>query len=81
VNCIGYLEDGSRFEVGVGSGFKDHERDDMRDNPEAYLNGAVTIEIKYQEISKLKGREAVSLRFPTKHRFRGRDDKIVNIEE
>lgn len=81
VNCVGYLEDGTAFEVGVGSGFKDHERDEIRDNPEAFLNGAVTIEIKYQEVSKIKGRDVVSLRFPTKHRFRTRDDKIVNYED
>lgn len=80
-NCIGYLENGEKFECGVGSGFKDDERDDMRDNPEKYLNGAVTIEIKYQETSKAKGKDILSLRFPTKHRFRDRDDKIVNIED
>lgn len=80
LNCIGYLEDGTKFECGVGSGLKDWERDDIRDNPEKYLNGAMTIEIKYQEISKVKGRDTVSLRFPTVHRFRGRDDKIVNID-
>lgn len=80
LNCIGYLEDGTKFECGVGSGLKDWERDDIRDNPEKYLNGAMTIEIKYQEVSKVKGRDTVSLRFPTVHRFRGRDDKIVNID-
>lgn len=81
LNCIGYLENGEKFECGVGSGLKDWERDDIRDNPEKYLNGAVTIEIKYQETSKAKGKDILSLRFPTVHRFRGRDDKIVNIED
>lgn len=81
LNCIGYLENGDKFECGVGSGLKDWERDDIRDNPEKYLNGAVTIEIKYQETSKAKGKDIISLRFPTVHRFRGRDDKIVNIED
>lgn len=81
LNCIGYLENGERFESGVGSGLKDWERDDVRDNPEKYLNGAVTIEIKYQETSKAKGKDVLSLRFPTVHRFRSRDDKIINIED
>ncbi len=81
LNCIGYLENGDKFECGVGSGLKDWERDDIRDNPEKYLNGAITIEIKYQETSKAKGKDVISLRFPTVHRMRGRDDKIVNIED
>lgn len=81
LNCIGYLENGERFECGVGSGLKDWERDDIRDNPEKYLNGAMTVEIKYQETSIAKDKTMLSLRFPTVHRFRSRDDKIVYVDE
>lgn len=81
LNCIGYLENGEKFECGVGSGLKDWERDAIRDNPEAYLNGAVTVEIKYQETSKARGKDIISLRFPTVHRFRDRDDKIIYMED
>jgi DNA ligase-1 len=81
LNVKGRLENGEVFECGVGSGLKDWERDAIRDNPEQYLNGAVTVEIKYQDTSKIKGRETLSLRFPTLHRIRTRDDKIINPAE
>lgn len=86
INVVGYLEDGTRFECGVGSGIKTLKpkddpdcptRDEIWNNKEKFLG--TTIELKYQEVSIAKGKTVHSLRFPTVFRFR--DDKIVYDEE
>lgn len=86
INVVGYLEDGTRFECGVGSGIKTLKpkddpdcptRDEIWNNKEKFLG--TTIELKYQEVSLAKGKTVHSLRFPTVFRFR--DDKIVYDEE
>ncbi len=86
INVVGYLEDGTRFECGVGSGIKTLKpkddpdcptRDEIWNNKEKFLG--TTIELKYQEVSLAKGKTVHSLRFPTVYRFR--NDKIVYDEE
>lgn len=77
VNTVGFLEDGTRFEVAVGSGWTDEMRKDVVENWETKWKDA-TITLKYQEVSKSKNKEFCSLRFPTF--FRGpRDDKFIEI--
>lgn len=77
VNTVGFLEDGTRFEVAVGSGWTDEMRKDVMENWDTKWKDA-TITIKYQEVSKSKNKEVCSLRFPTF--FRGpRDDKFIEI--
>lgn len=75
VNCIGFLEDNTRVEFRVGSGFSDAQRADMLANPQKWLDG--THVFKYQEISRAKNKEYASLRFPTYER--SREDKLVEI--
>ena len=75
VNCVGFLNDGTRVEFNVGSGFNDEQRDDMRDNPDRWLKE--THVIKYQEVSKSKSKAFASLRFCTYEH--SRTDKLVEI--
>lgn len=75
VNVVGYLEDGTRVEAGVGSGWTDKQRDDVMERWDSYWQYQ-TIVVKYQEISKGKNKEHPSLRFPT-FTQRVRDDKTV----
>ena len=74
-NCIAFLESGERVEFNVGSGFSDKDREDMKSNPEKWLKQ--THVIKYQEVSRSKGKEVASLRFCTYEH--SRDDKLVEI--
>lgn len=71
----GFLENGTRVECNVGSGFSDDLRAEIWNNKEEYLGK--TAVIKYQEVSKAKGKEVASLRFPVYMHVR--DDKIVEI--
>lgn len=81
VNVAGWLEDGTYFEVGVGSGWTDELRDDVTENFDAKYLGK-TIVVKYQEVSKAKGKEHASLRFPTVDREKLlRDDKTVPLKD
>lgn len=75
-NCVAFLESGERVEFNVGSGFSDEQREDMKNNPEKWLKG--THVIRYQEVSKAKGKEVRSLRFCTLERA-FRDDKLVEV--
>lgn len=75
VNCIAFLENGTKVVFNVGSGFSDEHRADMLANPEKWLAG--THVITYQEVSKSKGKEDASLRFCTYSHTR--DDKLVEI--
>jgi ATP-dependent DNA ligase len=75
VNVVGYLEDGTRVECGVGSGWTDEQRQDVMDNWDTYWQYQ-TIVVKYQEVSQGKNKEFASLRFPT-FTQRVRDDKSV----
>lgn len=75
VNCVAFLESGERVEFNVGSGFSDADRADMKANPEKWLKQ--THVIKYQEVSRSKGKECASLRFCTYEH--SRDDKLVEI--
>jgi ATP-dependent DNA ligase len=77
VNVVGFLEDGTRVECGVGSGWTDDQRQDVMDRWDSFWQYAV-IEVKYQEVSKGKNKEFSSLRFPTFNQ-RIRDDKNVEI--
>ena len=70
INVAGFLEDGTLIRTSVGSGFSDEDR------AKTDWEGKVVV-IKYQEVSKAKGSETASLRFPTYERTR--DDKVVNI--
>ena len=72
---VGFLEDGTRVETNVGSGFSDELRADIWSNQHSWLGR--TVVIKYQEVSKSKSKEVASLRFPTYERWR--DDKVVEI--
>ncbi len=85
INYVGFLEDGTRVEGGVGSGLKEKKpkddpdcptRDEIWNNQEKFLG--TTIVVKYQEVSKGKAKQHASLRFPTVFRFR--DDKVVEID-
>jgi hypothetical protein len=81
VNVGGWLEDGTYFECGVGSGWTDKQRDDFVENFEANWKGK-TMVVKYQETSKSKGKEHASLRFPTVDQEKLlRDDKIVPLKD
>lgn len=75
ISVVGFLEDGTRVECNVGSGFSDELRNEIWNNQESWLGR--TVVIKYQEVSKAKGKEHASLRFPTYER--DRDDKTVEI--
>lgn len=79
VNVAGYLEDGTFFEVGVGSGWKDADREDCAANFEAKWKGKI-MQGKYQEVSLGKNKKYHSLRFPTALPERGwRDDKTIEL--
>lgn len=79
VNAAGWLEDGTYFEVGVGSGWTDKQRDDFVLNFAKNWQGK-TLVIKYQEVSKAKGKAHASLRFPTVDQEKLlRDDKTVPL--
>jgi DNA ligase-1 len=81
VNVAGWLEDGTYFEVGVGSGWSDGLRDDVAKNFDTKYKGK-TLVVRYQEVSKGKNKEAASLRFPTVDREKLlRDDKIVPLKD
>lgn len=75
INVVGFLEDGARIETNVGSGFSDELRAEIWNNQESWLGR--TVVIKYQEVTKSKGKEVASLRFPTFER--DRNDKVVEI--
>ena len=77
VNFVGFLEDGTRVECGVGSGWSDEQRKDVAENWEQNWEGRVCV-IKYQEVSKAKNATVHSLRFPTFERG-PRDDKDFEI--
>ena len=70
ISVVGFLESGERVEVNVGSGFSDEDR--LRED----WVGKVVV-IKYQEVSRSKGKEVASLRFPVY--MHCRDDKEVNV--
>ena len=81
VNVAGWLEDGTYFECGVGSGWTDELRDDVTANFDEKYKGK-TLVVKYQEVSKGKNKEHPSLRFPTVDREKLlRDDKIVPLKD
>jgi DNA ligase-1 len=73
ITVIGKDEKGRIVKTNVGSGFSDAMRDHIRDNWAMY-EGATAV-ITYQEISKAKGSDDWSLRFPVFSHTR--DDKIV----
>jgi DNA ligase-1 len=75
ISVVGFTESGERVEANVGSGFSDEQRQEIWENQEAWLGR--TVVIKYQEISRSKGKDVASLRFPTYERWR--DDKAVEI--
>lgn len=77
VNVIGYLESGEYFECGVGSGWTDKQRDDFVENFEKNWKDG-TIVVRYQETSKGKNKQHMSLRFPTFERG-PRDDKYIPL--
>lgn len=81
VNAAGWLEDGTYFECGVGSGWTDKQRDDFVENFDANWKGK-TVVVKYQEVSKSKGKEHSSLRFPTVDQEKLlRNDKIIPLKD
>jgi DNA ligase-1 len=81
VNVAGWLESGEYFECGVGSGWTDKQRDDFVLNFDATWKGK-TLVVKYQETSKGKSKEFISLRFPTVDQEKlFRDDKIVPLKD
>lgn len=71
------LEDGTIGECNVGSGFSDELRKDILENWETKWRNS-TVVIKYQEVSKTKSKELVSLRFPV-FAYGPRDDKLVEV--
>lgn len=75
VNCVAFLESGERVEFNVGSGFSDENREDMKNNPQKWLD--LVHVIKYQEVSRSKSKAVASLRFCTYEH--SRDDKVVEI--
>jgi DNA ligase-1 len=77
VQCVGFLENGDRFEVSVGSGWTDEQRKDVAENFATKWKDA-TITLRYQEVSKSKSKQFCSLRFPTFERG-PRDDKFIEI--
>jgi ATP-dependent DNA ligase len=80
VNVAGYLEDGTYFEVGVGSGWSKLDRADAAANFDTKWRGQV-MQGKYQEVSLGKNKLFHSLRFPTAESDRGfRDDKVIELE-
>jgi len=81
VNVGGWLEDGTYFECGVGSGWGDKDRDDCAANFDEKWLGK-TVVVKYQEVSKGKNKDHASLRFPTVDQAKlFRDDKIVPLKD
>ncbi len=70
ITVIGFLESGERIECNVGSGFNDEDRLQLD------WVGRVVV-IKYQEVSRAKGKTVASLRFPVY--MRTRDDKEVEV--
>jgi ATP-dependent DNA ligase len=71
----GHDEKNQPFRSNVGSGFSDEVRDDIAKNFDSkYLNK--TAVVTYQEITKSKGSDIFSLRFPTFNHVR--DDKTVD---
>jgi DNA ligase-1 len=83
VNYVGFLEDGRRVEGGVGSGLRLKSRNDGAPTRDELLANwekyeGTTMVLKYQEVSKAKDKQVLSLRFPTVFRFR--DDKIINVD-
>lgn len=75
IEVVGFLEDGTRVEAKVGSGFSDDLRNEIWNNQKSWLGR--TVVIKYQEVSKAKNKTVASLRFPTFER--DRDDKVVEV--
>jgi DNA ligase-1 len=78
VNVVGFLEDGTRVECGVGSGWSKLQRQDVADNFEQNWKDKVIV-VKYQEVSKGKDKAVHSLRFPTTNGI-VRDDKTFEID-
>lgn len=76
VNCIAFLENGTEVRFNIGSGFSHEDRRKMLSTPDFWLKS--THVVKYQEVSKSKGKEHSSLRFCTYERTRD-GDKIVEI--
>jgi DNA ligase-1 len=76
LNLIGKDEHGRLVKCNVGSGFSDEQRDHIRDNWDLYFKS--TAVITYQEISKAKGSDDWSLRFPVVKQLL-RDDKPLNF--
>jgi len=75
LELIGQDEHGRVIKSKVGSGFSDAQRDHIRDNWDLYFKS--TAVITYQEISKSKGSDELSLRFPVVKQLL-RDDKPLN---
>lgn len=75
ITVIGKDEKGRIVKTNVGSGFSDAMRDHIRDNWALY-EGATAV-ITYQEISKAKGSDDWSLRFPVFSHTR--DDKPLDF--
>jgi ATP-dependent DNA ligase len=76
IEVVGFLEDGTRVEARVGSGFSDELRAEIWQNQAKWLDKPAVV-IKYQEVSRAKNKAVASLRFPTFERER--DDKLVEI--
>ncbi len=76
VRVVGFLEDGTRVEANVGSGFSDVLRDEIWQNQERWLR-VPSVVIKYQDVTRSKSKDVASLRFPTFER--ARDDKLVEV--
>lgn len=75
LNLVGKDEHGRLIKCNVGSGFSDEQRDHIRDNWDLYFKS--TAVITYQEISKAKDSDELSLRFPVVKQLL-RDDKPLN---
>ena len=81
VNVAGWLEDGTYFEVGVGSGWTQKQREDFVLNFDKTWKGK-TVVVWYQEVSLGKNKKYHSLRFPTVDQEKLlRDDKIVPLKD
>jgi ATP-dependent DNA ligase len=76
LSMIGKDEQGRLIKTNVGSGFSDAQRNHIRDNWPLY-EGSTAV-ITYQEISKAKGSDDWSLRFPVVKQLL-RDDKPLNF--
>lgn len=61
-------ENGNKFECDCGSGFSDQMRNEIWSKRKSVIGKMV--EIEYQEMSKVKGRNEFSLRFPVFVKFR-----------